>query len=118
MYLPRTLNEMLAELFLMLLVATQVIMPSSAFIAGEKVSTPLLILILRPCSTSKSPSLSYLKGCNICLHMLTCILFSHEDSPSLRICVLKVCNYMRLSNSYHVAEDTGSPDAGQVRLID
>ena len=61
-YLPRALNEMLAELFLILLVATQVMVPSSAFIAGESVSTPLLMLI-RPCSTSKSPSLSYLQVC-------------------------------------------------------
>lgn len=68
---------MLAELFLMLLVATQVMMPSSDFIAGEKVSIPLLILILRPCSTSKSPSLSYLKGCNICLHVCSCILYNY-----------------------------------------
>ena len=40
MQLPRTLKKILAELFLMLLVATQVMLPSSAFVAGENVSTP------------------------------------------------------------------------------
>ena len=65
MHLRRTLKKMLAELFLMLLVATQVIVPSSAFVAGENVSTPSLILILLPCSSSNSPSLSYLQVYNL-----------------------------------------------------
>ena len=66
-YLPRTLNEMFAELFLMLLVATQVMVPSSAFNAGEYVST-LPLMLTRPCSTSKFPSLSYLQVCNSVLY--------------------------------------------------
>ena len=40
MHLPRTLKKIFAELFLMLLVATQVMIPSSAFVAEENVSTP------------------------------------------------------------------------------
>ena len=58
--IPRTRSEISAELFLIRLVATQVMTPSSAFAAGENVRIPLLVLILLPWSVSKLPSLSNL----------------------------------------------------------